>query len=346
MSIEQGRNNTSANKQLSVNDELLRRKRINKYKKIIIWTCGVLIIIPIIMCIILMVRIHMLENDIDDLLSMKESGEIVAEMDSAGNRYLVLRSDSDNDNNIGQNETVAKTKPTTAAETTIQETTTVAETTTADTYTGKRAYLTFDDGPSVNTEPILEVLNRYQVPATFFVIGKNDDVSMKLYKEIIDRGSYLALHSFTHDYKTIYSSVDSFVNDITRIHDLVLQATGKDVRMFRFPGGSATTTNTVDMKQLIKYLKTNGYKYVDWNVSSEDATGKNISAAEMANIVVSEALSCNHAYILMHDARGKETTVQALPQIIEQLQANGFKFYGVDNSTQPLIQQVKESTVQ
>lgn len=335
-------NSTLKKKQLSKQETVNRRKRINRYKKILIWTCVIAILIPIIMCIVMLMRINKLEKDIDDLLAMKASGKIVAQTDSAGARYLVLAADVNPNGENAETTTIEETEKVTGE---MQQTTTmpVTETTPADSYTGKRAFLTFDDGPSENTIPILDVLNRYNIPATFFVIGKMDEQSKKLYKVIVDRGSAIGLHSFSHQYSSLYASLESFSADLTKIHDYVKDVTGKDIKLFRFPGGSGTTTNTVDIKQIIKYLNDNGYKYVDWNVSSEDATGRNISADEMARMVITQSLTCNSAYILMHDAKGKESTVESLPMVIEELQKNGYKFCSIDTSTEPLVQQVKAS---
>ncbi len=337
MSVDE--KNTSVGRQLSGMDE--RRKRINRMKKTIVITCIVLVLIPIIVCIFLLIRVNQLEKDIDNLLSMKEAGKIVSQVDSTGERYLVLSTGTE-ENSESESETEKETPPET---TTVMEET-VPETTTADPYTGKRAYLTFDDGPSVNTIPILDTLDRYGIKGTFFVIGKADDQSKQLMKEIVDRGHAMGLHSYSHDYGALYASLQSFSTDLASIHDLVQSATGKDVRLFRFPGGSSTTTTAVDVKEFIKYLNDNHYRYVDWNVSSQDATGKAMTPEQIASIVVSESLGCNNAYILMHDAKGKESTVQSLPSIIEQLQANGFKFYPLDDSVENLCQHVKSTSVQ
>lgn len=347
MSISDEESRTLKKQQLSGHD-INRRKRVNRFKKIIVWTCIVMIVIPILVCIFLLVKIHKLEKDIDNLLTMKESGQIVAQIDSDGNRYLLLSADvGTHEEDIEEDTKEQDSREDTTVEITTQpQTQQQTEPVTPDTYTGKRAYLTFDDGPSINTVPILDILDSYNIKATFFVIGKTDEDSMKLYKEIVDRGSTLGLHSYSHNYKALYASIDSFASDLDSIHNLVQQATGQDVKLFRFPGGSSTTTNVVDMKEMIRYLNNNGYRYVDWNVSSEDATGRTLTGDDIANIVISESLDCNNAYILMHDARGKEATVQSLPTIIEQLQANGFKFYCIDDTTTNLIQHVKASSVE
>ncbi|MBO4461285.1 MAG: polysaccharide deacetylase family protein, partial [Lachnospiraceae bacterium] len=103
----------------------------------------------------------------------------------------------------------------------------------------KKVYLTFDDGPSHNTELILDILKEYNVKATFFVIGRNDEYSKSLYKRIVDEGHTIALHSYTHRYSSIYASLDAYKEDLQKISDLVYDATGVRSKFIRFPGGSS-----------------------------------------------------------------------------------------------------------
>lgn len=75
----------------------------------------------------------------------------------------------------------------------------------------KTVYLTFDDGPSKNTRQILDLLDKYDIKATFFVCGTQDEELMPLYKEIIEKGHTLGMHSYSHDYDEIYASTESFL---------------------------------------------------------------------------------------------------------------------------------------
>lgn len=241
--------------------------------------------------------------------------------------------------------------------TTQQETTTQPETTTAepettvpaqppepivfdDTGDTKYAYLTFDDGPSDNTYPILDILDQYQVKATFFVNGREDIVSLDRYRAMVNKGHALGLHSYTHDYNGIYASLDAFKSDTERIHDLIYRTTGKDVKLYRFPGGSSNTITNVPIQTFTDYLTSLGYIYYDWNVSSGDATGQPITAETIAYNVLEQSKGCTRAMILMHDGVKKGETVKALPAIIEGLQAQGFQIVPITESTRP-IQHVK-----
>lgn len=76
-----------------------------------------------------------------------------------------------------------------------------------------KVYLTFDDGPSDNTNAILDVLDDYNVKATFFVTGKEDEASKAAYKRIVDEGHTIAMHSYSHKYSDIYASKEAFQND-------------------------------------------------------------------------------------------------------------------------------------
>lgn len=100
----------------------------------------------------------------------------------------------------------------------------------------KTVYLTFDDGPSPNTPAILEILDRYGVKATFV---KNGGSYNKYMKDIVNRGHQIALHSYTHDYATIYASDAAYFADLQKISDLVKNETGVETRVIRFPAAAA-----------------------------------------------------------------------------------------------------------
>ena len=192
----------------------------------------------------------------------------------------------------------------------------------------KIAYLTFDDGPSINTEKLLDILDRYNVKATFFVIyHKNME---KKYKAIAERGHTIALHSYTHSYSKIYKTEKGYYQDLNKIHDYVEKVTGVDSRIIRFPGGSSNTVskkyNKTIMKTLKKSVTEKGYVYHDWNIDSSDASGINRDPDLLVSRVKA-GLKKNKPVvdILMHDTgKSKTTTVEALPRIIEAVQASGY----------------------
>jgi Predicted xylanase/chitin deacetylase len=193
----------------------------------------------------------------------------------------------------------------------------------------KIAYLTFDDGPSVNTEKLLDILDQYDVKATFFVIyHKNME---KKYKAIVDRGHTIALHSYTHTYSKIYKTEKGYYEDLNKIHDYVEKLTGVDSKIIRFPGGSSNTVSRKYNKNIMKILKKSvtdkGYVFHDWNIDSTDASGINRDPDLLVEKVEAGLKKKKPVVdILMHDTgKSKTTTVEALPRIIEAVQAAGYR---------------------
>ena len=176
-------------------------------------------------------------------------------------------------------------------------------------------YLTFDDGPSPYTDEILDVLASYDVKATFFVCGKSgyDDI----YKRIVDEGHTIGMHSYSHDYKVLYESLDSFQTDLHKIQNYIFDVTGVWTTYYRFPGGSSNTASQVPMSELIGYLDRNNITYFDWNVYG----GDNIASDIIVSNVTSNISGHENCMILLHDASDKEETVEALPKIIEYVES-------------------------
>lgn len=185
----------------------------------------------------------------------------------------------------------------------------------------RKVYLTFDDGPSGNTGKILDILAEYDVKATFFVVGKEEEKYQPLYKRIVDEGHTLAMHSYSHKYNEIYQSKESFVEDLTKLQEFLYDTTGVWCRYCRFPGGSSNTVSRVDMHELIAYLEEQDMSYFDWNVSSGDASAAYISPEAIIRNSTARLQEFPEAIILMHDASDKDTTVEALPKLIEKIQA-------------------------
>ena len=181
----------------------------------------------------------------------------------------------------------------------------------------RRVYLTFDDGPSANTDRILDILAQYGVKATFFVVGKEGYTDQ--YRRIVEDGHTLAMHSYSHRYNKVYASLDSYKADLTKLHDYLYELTGEDCRFVRFPGGSSNTVSKVSMWDLIDYLDSEDMVYFDWNVSSGDSTGGKKSVDQLTNNVLENIGKYNNAVVLFHDAAGKTTTVDALAGIIEKI---------------------------
>ena len=187
----------------------------------------------------------------------------------------------------------------------------------------KRIYLTFDDGPSRNTNRILDILKEYDVKATFFVVGKTDEESVKAYQRIAAEGHTLAMHSYSHKYREVYRSKESFIQDLVQLQEYLYQVTGVWARYYRFPGGSSNTVSRANMGELIQYLEENGITYFDWNIASGDAVSGELSTETIVRNCVGGIEGLEDCMILMHDAAEKNSTVDALPQIIERVRDRG-----------------------
>ena len=197
----------------------------------------------------------------------------------------------------------------------------------------KIVYLTFDDGPSVCTDQILNILRQERVKATFFVTAQFTPYLNRM-AAIAKDGHEVAIHTYSHNFK-IYKSIDSYFADLNKLNDLIEKYTGKRARIMRFPGGSSNSiyrkynSDPKFMDRLCVALLDSGYQFVDWNLDSGDARGNNIAADRL----VRSACGSRHNIqcLLMHDTGAKRTTVTALPQIIRYFKQHGYEF-GVLNS--------------
>ncbi len=192
--------------------------------------------------------------------------------------------------------------------------------------TVKVVYLTFDDGPSAKvTTKILDTLQEYGVPATFFVLGKMVDRAPEIVQRAYNDGHKVATHGYSHDYKYLYANTKNLLADIKKGNEAIDRALGFAYgnRVFRFPGGSFGKSQTI-----LNAVTKNGYTYYDWNCSGEDATKvKGSSAKEIVRAAINtSAGKKNDIIILLHDAATKDTTAKALPQIIEYFQEKGYVF--------------------
>ena len=199
----------------------------------------------------------------------------------------------------------------------------------------KTVYLTFDDGPSQYTSQILNILDSYGVKATFFV--KNGGKYNYLMKEMVNRGHAIGLHTYSHDYKKIYSSDEAYLADLQKISDLVLQQTGVETKIMRFPGGSSNSVSKKHSKgimtRMTRKVTEMGYAYFDWNCSNGDADGANTIAKQLS-FCSNYPKSANTIIVLMHDT--KPATMESLPKIIEYYHSQGMKF-GVLTTSGPTI---------
>lgn len=199
----------------------------------------------------------------------------------------------------------------------------------------KTIYLTFDDGPGPYTEKLLGYLEEYGVKATFFVTNQMPRYRYLL-KEIVNDGHAIAVHTLTHQW-SIYSSKQSYLNDFNAMHKIILEDTGVNTKIFRFPGG---TNNTVSrsysrgiMSAMARYMTDAGYIYFDWDVDCGDTLG--YSSSKIASYTINQIKGRHSSVVLMHDI--KNTTVEAVKTIIKYGLDNGYEFAVIDEST-PRVQ--------
>lgn len=215
----------------------------------------------------------------------------------------------------------------------------------------KKVYLTFDDGPNSHyTGLILDILKKYGVKATFVVVGSNIERNQDVFKRILEEGHSVVNHTYSHDYKKIYASPAAFLAELERCNQSIAPVAGSGVKVFRAPGGPSKLN-----KDFFELLNKHGYKSLGWNVASADTDPKGVSPEQIIDNVKQGVIRVENMkkapIILMHDGteinfsadkpgaavhnyiRSRESDVAALPVIIEFLQARGYTFAGVDEST-------------
>ena len=197
------------------------------------------------------------------------------------------------------------------------------------------AYLTFDDGPSSITHSVLDILKKYNVKATFFVINSGNYNKATLQREV-NEGHTIGLHAYDHNYAIAYKDDNSYLDGIDKLRAKVKADTGFDSHYIRFPGGSSNTISKRYskgiMSRITKTAKQRGYKYYDWNVDDDDA-GRARTADDCYNNVIKELRPNRSNIVLMHDFGTNKKILEALPKIIEYCQKNGYTMLPIDDNT-------------
>lgn len=180
----------------------------------------------------------------------------------------------------------------------------------------KTMYLTFDDGPSAeNTEKVLDVLKSRGIRATFFLVGENVEKYPDIARRIAAEGHTIGIHCNRHAYGELYGDVDSYLKDFEEAHRIIMDVTGVDVKLFRFPGGSVNAYNKKVHGEIARQLTAQGYIYYDWNASLEDAV-KNPKEEQLMENAVNSTLGRKTVVMLAHDVI--DETAACLDRILDQ----------------------------
>ena len=284
--------------------EAKRHKRVDRLKKGIMGLFVFAVLAPIVLTVVFMLRINSLEKRLRDVTGNLEKLQAEEQKSAVEVLASALENPSGQEGTSGQGVTAGQEGSSDEEDVPV-----------------RKVYLTFDDGPSSNTDNILDILDTYGVKATFFVTGKEGAKAEASYRRIVEEGHTLGMHSYTHDYSVIYASEEAFMEDMEKLQRYLYDVTGVQSTYIRFPGGSSNKVSEVDMRLLITDVHEAGMEYFDWNVSSQDASSRPLTKEEILDNCLNSIERFQNCIILMHDAGSKDSTVEALPELIEHIQA-------------------------
>lgn len=271
-----------------------RKKRVKRIKRIIVGIVIALLVLPTILSLFLLVKVYSLESEVKKLSA--EHARIKTE----------------------ENTDIIQAKEKKPVPTEVPE--------------KKKVYLTFDDGPGVQSGKILDILKKENVKATFFVTGKEDAEAKKIYKRIVKEGHTLGMHSYSHIYDVVYESKETFTKDLNQIYDYLYKVTGQYPRFYRFPGGSSTQSASLPIQTFIDVLDEKQLLYLDWNVISPDINNSSVTKSQIVSSITQGVVPYDTAVVLMYDVADKPMTVKALPSIIKELKAQNYELLPAEES--------------
>ncbi|MCE7700281.1 MAG: polysaccharide deacetylase [Methanobacterium paludis] len=194
----------------------------------------------------------------------------------------------------------------------------------------KVVYLTFDDGPSETvTNNILDTLKRENVKATFFVIGYKLQGREDVLKRMKNEGHSIGLHTFTHDYKKIYSNDTAFMDEMNRSGRELKNIIGYSPKIIRFPSGSCGHMD----ESLLNKLHSTGYRIFDWNICLSDGIDYNTPVSKLYREGTTKCINPNRVFLLAHCSGENKNTCSALPKIIKYYKDLGYEFKTITTAT-------------
>lgn len=304
-----------------------RRKRIKRLKKCIILMLAALIVLPLAVSACVLVEVYNLRKAMEDVsaradrLTLEITGQQEM-LEQLAVKVQLMERKAAEDGSAGQQQSERPTsggQSSGGAEPVQGESVKPQET--VEITAAHKVYLTFDDGPSIYTQDILDILDRYDVKATFFVLGKEKESMKEMLAGIAEAGHTIGMHSYSHNYSEVYASVDSFAEDLAKIQNYIYEVTGVWSTVYRFPGGSSNKVSKLPMDTFAKYLDEQGIVFYDWNSSSGDGGSMLLPVETLVENSMKGILKRDTTVILMHDSASKKTTVEALPTLIESILA-------------------------
>lgn len=207
-----------------------------------------------------------------------------------------------------------------------------------DTQEKKVIYLTFDDGPSIITDKVLEILKEKKVKATFFIIGNQINGFENVVKRIYNDGHGIGLHTYTHKFKLIYSNGDTFIKEMISCRDEINRLTGISPNIIRFPGGSSKRLTEAYLSKLHSF----NFKVYDWNMVALDGINPKLSPSRLYREATKGSQELSSIILLLHCDYMNKNTCLALPQIIEFYKTQGYEFKVITDDTPELYYPIKK----
>ncbi|HMT55304.1 MAG TPA: glycosyltransferase [Candidatus Saccharibacteria bacterium] len=211
----------------------------------------------------------------------------------------------------------------------------------------KKIAITFDDGPNAQyTSQVMDILDRYGVKGTFFVIGYNVLANPDTAREIVNRGHEIENHSYNHP---VFSRLvaDSQQKEIQANSELINAVTGQSPSYFRKPYSDNNEVQTEDDVNFLGILRKLNMESSEYDIDSKDWLLE--TPDQVVQRVIDELNHAQEDYsqILFHDNHSDVfRTLEALPRVIEYLQANGIQIVRVDELVQSTYEGVAVTTTE
>lgn len=195
--------------------------------------------------------------------------------------------------------------------------------------TEKVIYLTFDDGPIPELTPwVLDLLDKYDIKATFFCVGDNVKKYPEIYQDVLDRGHNVGNHTFNH-IQGIKSRTKNYMKNAELASEYI------DSDLFRPPHGH------MRLRQFFKLRKK--YKIILWDVVTRDYSNKQTPKEVLENV---KHYARNGSIIVFHDSvKAEENMKHALPLAIEWFKEQGYVFKTIQEGLAEAANEVAETNL-